>query len=412
MPTPRASLGWVLGYAALAWVTAIAFLFSPAEKEGADPGATYLHLSEYAGFKFNVDAPEYCLAARDPSRLLAPRSVRQSRPLYVLLASALGYPLQWLVEAIQPAFLAGLEAETRRHVGFYLAYVVLNFCLLLLSMLLLHSLAHRLAGASLDPAILLSLQVLFVACPITKAFFWVPHQQFFALFTPLLTVYLALEIASRKKTQVDLAAISALSGVMMLMYGSFLVVFGTVLIMAYLSDRRWHLPHLARNLLLFLAPTLAWVIFCHWWIGAYHNHEVEVYRQLVWIVDALRVSPLQLLREGSVKLPVFLATLWQPQLLCLAMASATAVALLPRSARPEARLVLGPLLLTGLVLLLFLMAVGFYRDRLTYGLAPVCLCIFIHAISRHPGWAGQPLVWVLSALAWFCYSVASYGPFD
>ncbi|MBC8085292.1 MAG: hypothetical protein H7Z21_19005, partial [Hymenobacter sp.] len=87
--------------AALILAAALSFLFSPPPQTPDEFWGLYIPLGERAGFILNKDSYGYIQAAEEPGRLLRQSEERQSRPLYVLLGTAVGYPLR----AVLPVFV-------------------------------------------------------------------------------------------------------------------------------------------------------------------------------------------------------------------------------------------------------------------------------------------------------------------
>ena len=190
------------GYSALILVIAISFLFSPEPDSSDAYCGQYMHLSESAGFVFNCDAADYCMTAKFPSRLLQDSATRQSRPLYILTASVIGMPLQWIVDNSDLAVFKKFGDEAEMYVGYYAGYILINFISLLLCILLFRAIVFsiRPQPSLIYYAVLIAL----ISNEITKTFFWTAHQQFFSLLTPLLSIWWALRIQNRQKTQAEI----------------------------------------------------------------------------------------------------------------------------------------------------------------------------------------------------------------
>jgi hypothetical protein len=388
---------------------AVSFLFSPSPKTEKDYCGQYIHLGTHAGFTFNCDAADYCMNADSPARMLGDSAVRQSRPLFVLLASAIGHPLQWLTNKLDLPLFRSMGEEAGRYAGFYMGYILLNFLTLLLSLIFFESIAMYITGRSVNKWILLAFQVILVSNEITKAFFWTAHQQFFALLTPLITIWLVLRLTAQKRTQAEIAMLSFMCGLGMLLYGNFLTSFGTIVIVAYLTDRKVHLVHLLKNTTLFLLPTIAWISFCIYHHGHYYNHEVVVFRQLVWMKDALNISVGNFFSALTNNITAYLSSFGEMAFFIVA-AIVAAISIGKQLAHPPRAL--QSFITTGIILAVFFMILGYYEERLTYTLLPVCLCIILLAYNRKRGEEQYPAVYLLAALAWHMYTVLSYGPFS
>lgn len=411
-PTLRISIKDLLHYSLLIVMVAISFLFAPAPKNDADICGQYIHLGSSAGFPFNCDAADYCMAAKNPSRILDDSAVRQSRPLFIGLASFLGHPIQWLTDQLDLPFLNSMGKEASVYAGFYMGYVLINFLSLLISLLLFQSLAVSLAGNTVNKWILLAFQLVLVSNEITKTFFWTAHQQFFSLLTPLMTIWLALKVLANKQSMPRLTALSLFCGVLLLFYGNVVTMFATLLVVAFLSDKRIHFVHLLKNCFLFLLPTALWISYCIYQNGHYYNHEVEKYRQLVWMADSMKESGGALLQAIGDNILIYLRTF--EEMLVFVLLAALAGLFLSRQKHNTATSSrqLQVLMITGLICIVFFMFLGFYEERLTYTLLPVCLCIIFLALTRLKHTQKYPAMYLAAAIGWHLYNMLSYGPFS
>lgn len=410
-PELKLSVNKILRYSLLIVVVAVSFLFSPQPKDENDFCGQYIHLGTRAGFVFNCDAADYCMNAADPTRMLGDSGVRQSRPLFVLMAATIGHPIQWLTNKLSLPLFKSMGEEAEMYIGFYMGYIFINFLTILLSLLFFESIAVSLGGGAVNGWILLAFQIMLVSNEVTKAFFFTAHQQFFSLLTPLITIWLALRISSRKTTLPHTALLSLACGTLMLLYGNFLTMFGTLMIVAYLSDKKLHLPHLLKNVVLFLLPTALWIGFCIYLNGHYYNHEVARFRQLVWMQDALNVSAGHFFTALWTNIQAYFSSFGEMHFFIIA-AMLSGLYLSKKNVNSTALPALQAMTITGLVLVLFFMILGFYEERLTYTLLPVCLCIIYLASTQIKLLQKNGAPYVLAAIAWHLYNVLSYGPFS
>ncbi|NVO85630.1 hypothetical protein [Hymenobacter terrestris] len=414
-----ATLGRLTRYSLLLLVATASFWFSPAPLTEDEYCGTYLHLSSFAGFMANCDGFEYMESARYPARLLEPQAVRQSRPLYVLLGTAVGYPVTWVMQGLQAggllpaAVVAKLPAKYQPLLGFYIGYVLLNFGLLLGALLLFRHLYYRLTDGRGQPLVLAALLVFLISNQVTKAFFWTVHQQMFTFLVPLALLWLALQLRQQPRWRAALLGLALLGGLLALAYGSFVLVLPVLIYGLWLLRRQKPLLTLtARALLLtslFVLPTLLWILLLQLRGVAYYNHEAEAYHQLVWL-QGLWLQPLPdfLVLTGA-NLAQFGTTL--PAIAPFLVAALAAGWWLYGGApgRPT-----GLTELIGLLALLtgFLAGLGYYKERLTFMLVPLLLLVAALALARRPpGPRGSALL-LAAALGWHVWQVASYGPFS
>lgn len=413
--------GWLL---ALLLAVALSFWLSPAPHGPPDVEywGEYVRVGPGLGFVLNHDSQGYLDVAQHPGQLLQPGEVRQSRPLYVLLATAVGYPLR---AALRAAAHLGLAPtwwpEQSNFYGFYGGYVLLNALVLLGSLLLLRWLVGQLAGPAAPAWLLLALAWVLAATPITKAFFWTAHQQLLAFFVPLFCLALALEVARRPRPGWGrLAGLSFALGLLPLAYGSF------VLVWPALAFGLWHAPaaglgrgRLLRLLLsagLFAAPTLLWIGLLRLLGTTYYNHEAVRYHQLVWLLEARHLPPAAYLALVGGKLAEYYRSL---QVVGWWLLGGLALLLATRW-RQQRRQLAGPLLPPGpgraLACLLacfggFFALLGYYPERLAFTLLPLVLCLLAGLLPHWPPRLARPLA-LAGAAGWHLYVLLSYGPFS
>ena len=408
----RERLTRLAGYAALILFVAVSFLFSPRPRTDADYCGRYVQLGSHMGFTFNCDATEFCRSAASPGRLLEPQAVRQSRPLYVLAGAAVGHPLHWVLQSLNLPLVNRFGAPAAQYVGYYGGYILLNFLLLLGTLYLFDEIAATITRGRIGKGVLVAFRLALISNQVTKAFFWTAHQQFFALFTPLLTIFLVLRILRQRNNATEIAGLSLLSGFLMLVYGNFLPMFVCLVLASFLVDRQLHPVASAKNWILFLAPTLVWVSICVLKNGQYYNHEVEQYRQLVWIIDSLRVSFGRFAAVLLENILAFFRTFREITVFILA-----AVALCPywrkrQAENGESRADFATLMGVFFVFGVFYMLLGLYEERLTFTLYPIVLCALILCVStidKVRRWQPQ---FVFLSICWHLYNVMSYGPFS
>ncbi|GGG28721.1 hypothetical protein [Hymenobacter glacieicola] len=398
----------------------VSFLFSPAPRTEAEYCGTYLHLTSFAGFTANCDGFVYMEDARHPRHLLEPKEVRQSRPLFILLGTAVGYPCTWLVEALSASGLLPqqviqhLPAKYQPLLGFYIGYVLLNYVVLLASMLLFAHLYYRLTDGQGNRLLLGAMLVFFASNQVTKAFFWTVHQQMFTFLVPLFCAWLLLEPTRPPLRQGrHVAAWACLTGLLALVYGSFVLVLPCLLYGFWQQNRTRRPAHLLGGCLavvvLFLMPTLLWIGLLRVQDVTYYNHEAEAYHQLIWLLDAFRRPWPEFTRLVAENGYRFLETL--PAVGLVAGLVLGVLGLGRYHQWPVRRQALT--VVVGLLGLFagFFAVLGYYQPRLTFILAPLLLCLVVVLLPpRPPRWLAWALVGV--ALSWHVWHVVSYGPFS
>ncbi|WP_019946225.1 hypothetical protein [Hymenobacter aerophilus] len=345
--------------------------------------------------------------------------MRQSRPLYVLLGTAVGYPISGAVQGLRAggvlpaAVVAKLPAKYQPLLGFYIGYVLLNFGLLLRALLLFRHLYYRLTAGQGPPLVLAALLVFLVSNQVTKAFFWTVHQQMLTLLVPLLLLWLVLQLREQPRWRALLPGLALLGGLLALAYGSFVLMLPVLLYGLWLARRGQGFAGLAARALwligLFALPTLLWMGLLKLHGVAYYNHETEAYQQLVWL-RGLWQQPLPgfLAFVGS-NLTRFGATL---PAIAPFLAAALAAAWWIR--RTGAAWPAGLAELLGLVALLtgFLAALGYYQERLTFTLVPLLLLVVGLALVRRATRRRGTVLVLAAALGWHIWQAVSYGTFS
>lgn len=279
-------------------LTAVPFLASPRippELEGPScvrvvdlPGPLHLTL--------NCDSEEFLIVGQDPRLLLTlEHRVRQGRPLYPVIGWALAQPLHALGVAKLGRRVMGDGGATLPE---YAAYVLLNWLLLIGAVGLLRRLVA--ARSYFEPRALLPVAVILVN-EVTKAFFWTPHLQILNLFITVASLSLLVWMQERAPmiTWWRAGGIGLALGVGSLAYGGFAVTAGAVALGLLFLDRDRNLlqrvtaavPTIAALFIGFALPIAAWTSFVIARTGSFYSHEVEVFRQFVWMADSWARGP-------------------------------------------------------------------------------------------------------------------------
>ncbi len=283
-------------------------LFSPASRPATtDPYGRYVHLNSHMSFFLNSDTYGFILTAIDPSQLLTYHHQRQSRPLFILAGTVVGYSvnaLTWPVHRQLTSFYrtfwrGSYPAKQILLIGnFYFGYFLINILVLWLSLYLFEKIFNLLLAPGVSPDYLKYIFMIFiVANPITKVFFWAIHKQMFAFLTPLLCIYILLHFKQRNLpvSLLRWGMIFFAAGLLLLVYGNFLMLI-PVLLYAFLRDNGWSrlksqkvLPVFCL-LLICSVPTIAWLGILKLHGMVYFNFEMRYAHELIWIPESLRQS--------------------------------------------------------------------------------------------------------------------------
>jgi hypothetical protein len=412
---------------ALALLLNISLLFSPAPKPADIVCGRYVHITRSAGFTLNRDTYGFIRPAIWPRMLFDQRSPRQSRPLFILAGSAAGYvcyyttlPFQQQLYRLYSSFSRGIFPDHLIYpLGtFYISFVLLNILLVWLSLYLFEKIYLLLQGKSrYGMYVMYAVMVVIASNRVTKGFIWTVHQQMFALFTPLLCIYLLLRFI-KKESLVPYkynAALALGGGLLLLVYGNFLLLLPVLLFGFTRNYRQYASPGgwkklIGRNVLLvllFLLPTLGWIGLLKLNGISYYSQELVSYRQLVWIKDLLSISPVAFFTVLGKYSAAFIGSMKD---VWIVLAGAVTLLVLARASWKMDRKVTAILFILGLFVT-FYWLLGFYAERLTFTLAPVICCLLV-ALGKQALYKKQVLYpLIVFALSWHLYMLLRPGPY-
>ena len=335
------------------------------------------------GFALNCDSPRFLALAANPAGLFVfPGSVWQSRPVYVVLGAALALPIRILFPMLDwPPLPTGLVAS-------WWAYTLLNFAILLVAICLFDVLLGAEERLTVTAFVFGSW---LLANYVVKRFVWTPHTQLFNILVPVVALRASLDALQRPAVSNARAAmLGIVFGIGALAYGSFAIACLAFVASLWLGRcvRAEHvgLGTVARQSLCalgaFALPIVAWWSYVTFRTGGFYSHEVQAYRQFVWIADAWQQGPAELAAVFADNLGYFLCTvanvLWLPAavLAVLVVLARTSGVSLRRLARDEQALLLATATVFGLTFV-FLALLGFYAERLSWALVPPLLVVCV-----------------------------------
>ncbi len=407
----------------------VTLLFSPPPTPGTtDPNGRYVRLGKSAGFYLNPDTYHFIFPAIRPEELLEQNAQRQSRPLYILAGSAVGYtitiltwPIRSQLKNLYKGFWRGIyPREDILLIGnFYLAFLLLNMLVLWLSLLLFEKIFLRMIPLCRASEIsMILLMVFIVSNQVTKTFFWAVHQQMFTFLTPLVCIYLLMRGSELESPLpfLKMAGVFFLAGLCLLIYGNFLLLL-PCLIYSYIMQARQLILHkgwpriFSWSILLcfiFFIPTLAWIGALQLGGIEYYSFELKHYHQLVWIKESLDISWTQFLQQLKLNTSYFIGTLKDLLIFLgftLGIFTFSKFRLHLRSQEFQ------HIALVFFLFFLFFWLLGYYKERLIDTFIPIILCFWI--ITMKDNVINGKAIFFLSSLAlvWHCYVLTSYGPF-
>jgi hypothetical protein len=418
----------VFAYAALTAFLCFLFLFS--SKPAEDYCGKFIDVGNFGTFPLNCDSYDYVETAKSPLKLFDEKSIRQTRPLYVVLASSLGYVLSPLFKVLPLENAAAQDALLAS--SFYWGFMLLNFTILVVSLLFFDRIVDILTARKFPAAAKYILAVFLVSNVVIKTSFWSAHQQMLTILSPILCVYLCLKIVLADELKArNVYFYAFLGGLLLLTYGNFLVlcpaIILAVLIQLYRSGNfsikravRLCLP----AALIFIAPMAVWSAILMAINGGVYSHEASAYRQFIWVFDKLSIS----FKDFYDQLIAF-STLYWTSIYRTVFAFLVAVLLIktynfffPGKAAadeisPRRNSMAGIIAVILMLYALFFWLMGYYSERLTFTLVPVVLCLIVLELNvllaRSKAFTVNAVYVVLLFCAgfWIYNNVKAYGPF-
>jgi len=418
----------VLVYMALTAFLCFLFLFSA--KPSEEYCGKFIEVGNFGAFPLNCDSYDYIDTAKSPVKLFDEKSIRQTRPLYVILASSIGYLLSPVFSRL-PLENAAAQDELLAS-SFYWGFMFLNFLILVLSLLVFDRIADILTDRKFPQFAKYILAVFLVSNVVIKTSFWSAHQQMLTILSPLLCIFICLKIVTADELKAKNVYLFALLGGFLLMtYGNFLVMIPAILLAILIQLFRtgnFSLKRAARlcipSALIFVAPMAVWSAILISVNGRVYSHEASAYRQFIWIFDKLLISFGDFYRQ----LIAFSAIYWT-SVYRTVLAFLVAVLLIktfnfffqpkniqvPQSARNNS--MFGIIAVILMLYALFFWLMGYYSERLTFTLVPVVLCLIVlelnvlMARSRALTVKAVYVVLLFCAGFWIYSNVKAYGPF-
>ena len=376
----------------------------------------YIKINNYMGIHVNSDAFAFIGAAIQPGYLLQDQYYRQSRPVYVLSGTVLGYavyyatyPIHSIIKKKIPEILSLKSSQTEKEKGllyfsFYVGFIMLNIAVVFFSLLLTDKIIHYSSGTWKNGWVLYVFILLTISGNNeTKYFFWTPHQQLFNILTPLLSIYTGLIFLKKEIPASRIFQSSFCCGLLFLMYGNFILLFLTILggsLCSYLK-RNLNFTSIAKkigiSIFFFALPSLIWVLILSLKGVAFSSSEINSYRQFIWIIDAAKISTQYLLHQIAINTWDFLQTLGSLLLPSL-LPAITVLYFLKNNISLSifARKVAIIPFFICIAYVLFFWLLGYYADRLTFSMMPFILYYFTFMINQQT--IDKRLVYILISL--------------
>jgi hypothetical protein len=384
----------------LIFLVAFSFLFSgPPDEKGPNSYCPhqYVRLNALMGVPVNCDEFAFMGAAAHPGYLLQQNFQRQNRPLYVVFGTMTGYSIYYLlypfhhtIQSLVDKKLSGQFSNEEKqkailYGSIYIAYIILNFVILFFSILLFEKSIKMISGNWKNSKWLLyAFVIMLISNQVTKSFFWTVHQQMFTIFTPVACIYTGFFIQKNKTGIKSLSLLSLIPGLLLLVYGNFILLLPVILFAYFLNVRKednFSIFLFLKNTILitaiFASPTLLWIALLKLNGTPYYNHEVSTFRHFVWITDSVNISAGHFFSAFYERMIDFFKTwgcmLWSSLLLTTIVVLRGTIPKNSVNEREQPIEINAMTLLIFLFLLFgaFLLLIGSYADRMTFSLAPI-----------------------------------------
>ena len=389
-------------YFIIVLVTSVSFLFAPKPTSNKGPDSlcpvNYIQLNKYMGFSMNCDAIEYMGGSVAPGYLFNDKYSRQSRPLYLLSGSLIGYAIYFISSPFHSSInkWAGSwfdnqipEEQVSLYLSHYAGLIFLNLLVLVFSLLFFEKIINRFTGSWKNGNwFKYSLMLLLISNHITKTFFWTPHQQMFNTLLPLLCIwlfikYIAVDVSLKKQL-----AISFLFGTLLLFYGSFLLLLPILAFSIFYKIKVIEKKKLSKvlqpvvlNSLVFILPLLCWILTLKIVGVDFYSHETAFFREFIWVADAINDPNRNLFYELSANFSVYIKTTGIVIFPIAFLIISYFISQKNNNANdkfPHRE----TFILTTILLFLFFFFLGYYTDRLTYSLCPLFITYSAILLNR------------------------------
>ena len=311
----------------------------------------------------NCDSAVFMKDAQNPKRLFNGQSVYQDRPLYASLNWLISTPLIHLGVPNNEIIVTGNSGvPTSYSEIFYLTYLLINFCILMLAVFLMFKWVKTTGiwreDRTLNLLIFANLLLILTANELTKTFFWTPHSQMFNLLLPCYALYLGA-IKERLKTPRSLYLHAVLIGIGLLFYSLLGILYYFILTA---SEIRLRIR--IQAFLLSLIPWLLFPLTVKALGGTYRSIALSRYRLFIWLLDGIRNGTFfqDIAHNGS----VFLRTLPMVPLIIVFLSAASLLVFGARNFTVHS-LIKSEKIRFSVLYFIFFAALGYYARRVTLG---------------------------------------------
>jgi len=377
----------------------VSFLFSPKPHSPSEYCGNYFDLGKHAGFVINCDSYEYVRVSTNLSLLLEQNSLRQSRPLFLVLGTITGS----LVYPVLKLFHLNI------YQSYFGGYILLNFLFLLWSCYLFDTLLVK--NTKLTALERSAFLVLFVSNDVIKTFFWTAHEQMFTFLTPLLCIQLLEYFSVNKSIPLKLIlTVSFFCGLSLLIYGNFALF--AICIWFALIYHRHSLRTIFVSGFLCCLPTFIWLSYLKINGITYYNHEIDHYHQFIWVIESLNNSIINFFKVSMNNFTGLINTLNANEMVLSLIVIILGIIGI-KDGKDDNPVVVKCLFISALSIFFFFF-LGFYQQRLTYTVfIPIFVVLAIYydkkfELNRNLG----VLLLIFGVASWHILNIVQYGPFN
>jgi hypothetical protein len=316
---------------------------------------------------------------------------------------------------------------------YYWGFIVINFIIIAISINLYHKI---LISLDVNKYLIFISSAYLICNDVIRIYSWSATPQLFGIFAPIFAIYIGLIIIKNKViSKTYLACLSILVGLLPMIYGNFIVMGFIIIIACYYNLAKFKMLSITSIIkygivisIFFSLPTTIWIMIVTSISGGYFNAEVEIFREIIWILDSLECGvddlALKFLENTFNYFSTIICLDIIPFVLLFLLLSAYLILNikdirknLKNSNSNELQVYL--LLFSIIVFFFFFFWVlGYYATRLTFTLVPALIMfitIVFNRIIKRVEFFYKNLSFTsmfIITVIWCYYHITKYGPFS
>jgi hypothetical protein len=390
------------------------------------------------GFPVNCDAISFMSAAMKPSILFEQGYIRQSRPVYILTGTIIGYTVYYASYPLHRFLKKKLQGRLSpndsqkdpqkqvKYACFYVAFLLINIAILLSTCVLFEKIVCYVLKTTPRWFPVFPLMIaLLISNPLCKAFFWTVHLQLFNILMPVLALYIALHLNKKPKRFSSLLVISILSGALVLCYANAILLL-PIICLSYWREKHVIQKHvyskkffrLVMLIVAFFSVTILWISLLRIRGVVIYNNEVKVAREFVWMEDIMK-RPMVFWNELAANTKAFLKTFpalgfTSLILLITSIGKKKEIFQTFRQTKNDNQLksTISLVIFTIILFVLFYWLMGYNAERLTTALNPFIIYLSTLLFAKEPPNRKLTILLFILITGIHLFTVFSYGPFS